>query len=130
MDTQSSYPTPRDHQDVRSGTAETRPVGLSRADSMAGYAALAATRASWPPVRQPHRDDVDYLRGFLRSRGLRQVEYAEPATPARLQQLLRRAGISQTKAERAVGCTLEKLIERNPGVALWHLTATTLEASA
>ena len=85
-------------------------------------------KLAWPPVRQPHPDDHDYLTGILRSHGLRQVPRLEPVTLARLRRLLRRAGVYQTIVRRNVGLTLEGLVERNPGVALWWLTATTLEA--
>lgn len=92
--------------------------------------ARAAQRAAWPPVRQPMGEDVPYLKGLLRARGLTHIPEAEPASVPRLRQLLRRAGITQGEAEETVGLSLAELIERNKGIALWWLVATTLEASA
>lgn len=111
--------------EARSG-AKSRP----RLDAAAALQARAEQRAAWPPVRQPISEDVPYLKGLLRARGLTRIVETEPATVPRLRQLLRRAGLSQGQVEEAVGLSLAELIERNPGVALWWLTATTLEASA
>jgi hypothetical protein len=75
-------------------------------------------------------EDVPYLKGLLRARGWSRIPEAEPSSVQRLRQLLRRAGVSGRQAEEAVGLSLAELIERNQGVALWWLTATTLEASS
>lgn len=100
----------------------------SRPDPQAGQAARAAQRAAWPPVRQPHPGDRDYLKAILKAHDVRRIPEAEPPTLKRLQRLLRRAGITQKKAKEAAGHRLPALIERNAGMALWWLVATILEA--
>jgi hypothetical protein len=85
---------------------------------------------AWPPVRQPHAEDRQYLRDILHKHGISHVPpEAEPATVKRLGQLIRRTGLTISQAEEAVGMRLPKLIEANPGHALWWLLATTLEAT-
>lgn len=102
----------------------------SDAHLAAARAAAAAGRAAWPQVQQPHPEDREYLKAILREKRLSRIPEAEPATVGRLRQLLRRAGISQRTAEEAVGMALQRLIEANPGVALWWLAATTVETVA
>lgn len=110
---------------------ETKRKALGRAisdeDRAKARAAQLARRAAWVPVRQPHAEDREYLKAILRSKGISRIPEAEPATVGRLRQLLRRAGVSQGEAEEGVAMWLDKLISANPGVALWWLTATTLE---
>lgn len=96
----------------------------------AGRAILSAQRAAWPPVRQPHPDDIAYLKALLKARGLRNIPELEPATERRLAQLLRRAGLTIGEAREAVGLPLAEYIARNPGMALWWILAVALEAAA
>lgn len=96
--------------------------------------AKKAVRAAWPPVRQPHSDDVPYLKGILADRGIQFVPEAEPATAERLKRLLRRGGFTRlvgiwgVKADNKP-LTAEEFIERNPGKALWWLVAITIEGA-
>jgi hypothetical protein len=87
-------------------------------------------KAAWPPVKQPRSDDRDYLKRILNKHGISRIPEAEPATVRRLAKLIRRAGLTVSQAEEAVGLKLPVLIEKNPGHALWWLLATTLEANS
>jgi hypothetical protein len=98
----------------------------------AGRATRSEQRAAWPPVRQPHPQDVDYLKAILRGRELSRIPEAEPATPVRLKRLLRRAGVRSMVGLWGVNArgrpiTAEEFIAKNPGMALWWLVAVTLE---
>ena len=101
----------------------------SREELAAAYRARAERRASWPPVRQPITDDREYLKAILRAHGLSHIHEAEPATPKRVAQLLRRAGLTKSAAQDTVGLKLEHYVRRNPDKALWWLVACALEAA-
>ena len=89
-----------------------------------------AKRAAWAPVRQPHTNDRDYLRAILNNHGIRLVSPDEPTTTKRLRQLLRRARVTNQTVRQYTGSTASDLVQNNPGVALWWLTAMTLETIA
>jgi hypothetical protein len=99
---------------------------LSAEERAKGQAAAKAARAAWPAVRQPHPDDVPYLKAILAERGIRRIPAAEPATPARLMRLARRAKVN---IRDATGLSAADLIARNPDRALWWLLATAMEVA-
>jgi hypothetical protein len=102
----------------------------SREQLAAAYRARAERRASWPSVRQPIADDREHLKTILRTHGLSHIPEAEPATPKRVAQLLRRAGFTSSAVQQAVGLKLEHYVRRNPDKALWWLVACAIEGTA
>jgi hypothetical protein len=129
MTDESIYPPQRRGRKPPPIDSEQRERALQKA--LLARKAADVAKAAWPTVRQPHADDRQYLRDILHKHGISHIPpEAEPATVKRLAQLIRRAGLTVSQAEEAVGLKLPVLIEKNPGHPLWWLLATTLEASA
>jgi hypothetical protein len=131
--TTEPLPSPRAGADRRftAKNAEEKPrlPPKSREELAAAYRAHAERRAFWPPVRQPIADDREYLKSILRAHGLSHIDETEPATPKRVAQLLRRAGLTKSAARDTVGLKLEHYVRRNRDKALWWLVACALEGT-
>lgn len=74
--------------------------------------------------------DEEHMRSFLTRYGVRVGSDFEPATPARLQTMLRRAGLSHSDWEEAVGCSLDLFLALNPRLPLWAAAALVLESAS
>lgn len=98
-----------------------------------GHAALAAKRAEWAAnahrLRQSFMDE-SFMRSMLVKHRIRIANDNEPATPQRLMQLCRRAGMTQAQFEVANGCSPERFLNLNPRLPLWAAVALTLEAAS
>lgn len=106
---------------------ERRPL---RGDPIAAAAALKAKRAQWAKLSLRQRwADESSMRAHLRAAGITVASDAEPATPDRLQRLLKRAGVRTDDARQAVGTDIESYLALNPDLPLWAALALVLEAT-
>src|SRR5262245_50272387 len=84
-------------------------------DPKASHVARQAKLAEWSnlDLRQDWMDEV-WMRGHLRTAGVKVASNTEPATASRLRSILRGAGVPGTEVREAVGMTLDQFLEANP----------------
>ena len=93
-----------------------------------------AKKAEWAklPLRQTFADE-SHMREHLRVAGVRIASNVEPATVARVRQLLRRVGLLGDVVNEALGMGrdgpigIDGYLQRNPGLPLWAAVALILE---
>jgi hypothetical protein len=88
----------------------------------------AAQLAAWSKLdlRQTWRDER-WMRAHLVRAGIRVASNLEPATPKRVRQLCRRAGITEREIQDAVGLNSEQYLKRNPRLPVWAAVALIVE---
>lgn len=106
------------------------PHTFRQEDSIKGYLSRCAKREEWAALelRQDWADE-GFMRAHLQAAGIRIPDNNEPATPARLGTMLRRAGVLGQEAQEAVGTTLAGFLGLNPKLPLWAASALVLEAT-
>jgi hypothetical protein len=127
---------PREEKTAQTpGNAATEPVvGRSSAEmAAAGRVTQAARRAEWAatPTRQDFADEA-WMRRVLVHAGVRIADSSEPATPKRLVQMCRRAGLTLADVIAANGCAPARFLDLNSKphpLPLWAAAALTLEAA-
>ncbi len=83
--------------------------------------ALLSLRQEWA--------DKTFMQGLLKAAGVRITSFAEPATPTRVKAKLRAAGVTLPEANEAIGMTIDRFLQVNPGLPLWAALALVLEST-
>jgi hypothetical protein len=68
------------------------------------------------------------MRGHLKVAGVKVAVSPEPATTQRMKAKLRAVGIHSPEIQEAIGMTLGRFLEVNPGLPLWAALALVLES--
>jgi hypothetical protein len=95
----------------------------------AGREAYFKQREAWKslPLRQQWADEA-HMRAIIRMSGIAKAPPDfEPATPERVNQLVKRTGISTPEIHEAIGCTTAEYVRKNENLPLWVAVAHVLE---
>lgn len=101
----------------------------SHLDSTKAHASAKAKQVHWATLnlRQTWADSV-FMKGHLRTAGLRVKYSAEPATVSRIKDRLKTIGKGSKETREAIGMPLAKFLKINPGLPLWAALALVLES--
>lgn len=99
-------------------------------DLKAANASRAKQTSDWAKLdlRQSFADET-WMRSHIKAAGLRSPVSIEPATTARLRSMLKKAGLTGLDITDAVGATLARFLQLNPGLPLWAALALVLEST-
>lgn len=92
-------------------------------------AARQAKRQQWAALNlRQEWADAAFMRGHLKVAGVRAPTSTEPAAVHRMKSKLRAIGIHSPEIQEAIGMTLGRFLEVNPGLPLWAALALVLES--
>lgn len=106
-----------------------RDASLRPFDQGKALASRLAKRQQWASLNlRQEWADTAFMRGHLKVAGVKVAVSTEPATAQRMKAKLRAVGIHSPEIQEAIGMTLGRFLEVNPGLPLWAALALVLES--